>query len=115
MGSVVKTVCRLTLAGWIALTTSGLFYAKASEADDGRIEKLLGQMTLEEKLAYIGGVNAMSIRSIPRLGLPEIRMSDGPLGVRRDKPSPRYPAGIALAASWNRELARLEGVSMGRD
>jgi beta-glucosidase len=103
------------LAGWIALTISGLLCAKASEADDGRVEKLLGQMTLEEKLAYIGGVNAMSIRSIPRLGLPEIRMSDGPLGVRRDKPAPRYPAGIALAASWNRELARLEGVSMGRD
>ena len=103
------------LAGWVAFTLSGLFCAKASEADDGRVEKLLGQMTLEEKLAYIGGVNAMSIRSIPRLGLPEIRMSDGPLGVRRDKPAPRYPAGIALAASWNRELAQLEGVSMGRD
>ena len=72
-------------------------------------------MTLEEKLAYIGGVNAMSIRPIPRLGLPEIRMSDGPLGVRQDKPSTRYPAGIALAASWNRDLAEWEGVSMARD
>ena len=42
-------------------------------------------------------------------------MSDGPLGVRQDKPSTRYPAGIALAASWNRDLAQLEGVSMARD
>ena len=86
-----------------------------TESEDQRVEKFLGQMTLEEKLDYIGGVNAMSIRPIPRLGLPEIRMSDGPLGVRQDKPSTRYPAGIALAASWNRDLAQWEGVSMARD
>jgi len=103
------------LAGCAALTFCGSFYAKASDFDDQRAEKILGQMTLEEKLAYIGGIRAMSIRPIPRLGLPEIRMSDGPLGVRQDKPSPRYPAGILLAASWNRDLAQMEGVSMGRD
>jgi beta-glucosidase len=93
----------------------GPFSARAVDSDDLRVEKLLGQMTLEEKLEYIGGINAMSIRPIPRLGLPEIRMSDGPLGVRRDKPSARYPAGIALAATWNVDLANWEGVSMGRD
>jgi beta-glucosidase len=72
-------------------------------------------MSLREKLDYIGGIHAMSIMPIPRLGLPEIHMSDGPLGVRQDKPSTRYPAGIALAATWNRSLARKEGVSLGRD
>ena len=86
-----------------------------ADSDDQRVERLLGQMTLEEKLDYIGGATAMSIRPIPRLGLPEIRMSDGPLGVRQDKPSTRYPAGIALAASWNRDLAQWEGVSIARD
>jgi beta-glucosidase len=86
-----------------------------AESDEARVEKILSQMTLEEKIDYIGGVNAMSIRRIPRLGLPEIRMSDGPLGVRRDTPSTRYPGGIALAATWNRALAAREGVSMGRD
>jgi beta-glucosidase len=94
---------------------TGPFSARAVDSDDLRVEKLLGQMTLEDKLEYIGGINAMSIRPIPRLGLPEIRMSDGPLGVRRDKPSARYPAGIALAATWNVDLANREGVSMGRD
>ena len=88
---------------------------RADDSEDQRVEKILGEMTLEEKLDYIGGVNAMSIRPIPRLGLPEIRMSDGPLGVRQDKPSTRYPAGIALAASWNRDLAQWEGVSIARD
>jgi beta-glucosidase-like glycosyl hydrolase len=76
-----------------------------AECDETRVERILGQMTLQEKLDYIGGVNAMSIRPIPGLGVPEIRMSDGPLGVRRDTPSTRYPGGIALAASWNRALA----------
>jgi beta-glucosidase len=86
-----------------------------TESEETRVEKILSQMTLKEKIDYAGGVNAMSIRPIPRLGLPEIRMSDGPLGVRRDTPSTRYPGGIALAASWNRALAAKEGISMGRD
>jgi beta-glucosidase len=115
MRSVARAWPRLTLVGCIALHLSVSFSAEAGEVDDQRAEHILGQMTLEEKLAYIGGIHAMSIRPIPRLGLPEIRMSDGPLGVRQDKPSPRYPAGIALAASWNLDLARLEGVAMGRD
>jgi beta-glucosidase len=86
-----------------------------AESVEARVEKILGQMTVQEKLDYIGGVNAMSIRPIPRLGVPEIRMSDGPLGVRQDTPSTRYPGGIALAASWNRALAAMEGESIGRD
>jgi beta-glucosidase len=94
---------------------SPAFLGRADVSIDQRLEKILGQLTLEEKLDYIGGINAMSIRPMPRLGLPEIRMSDGPLGVRQDKPSTRYPAGIALAASWNRDLAQREGVSIARD
>ena len=86
-----------------------------TESEETRVEKILSQMILKEKIDYVGGVNAMSIQPIPRLGLPEIRMSDGPLGVRRDTPSTRYPGGIALAASWNRALAAKEGISMGRD
>ena len=93
------------------LCATGTLAADSSEA----VERILKQMTLAEKLDYIGGINAMSIRSIPRFDLPEIRMSDGPLGVRQDKPSTRYPAGIALAATWNRVLAEKEGAAMGRD
>ena len=87
----------------------------AADSSEEAVERILKQMTLAEKLDYIGGVNAMSIRSIPRFDLPEIRMADGPLGVRQDKPSTRYPAGIALAATWNRVLAEKEGAAMGRD
>src|ERR1700749_3535465 len=110
-----KLISSRNLLVCLTINLSLALFGKAADSVDQRVEQLLGQMTLEEKLDYLGGVHAMSIRPIRRLGLPEIRMSDGPLGVRQDKPSPRYPAGIALAATWNRTLAREEGAAMGRD
>jgi beta-glucosidase len=80
-----------------------------------RAEKLLHQMTLEEKVAYVGGDKDFYIRAIPRLGIPELKMSDGPIGLRNDGPSTAYPAGIALAASWDVDLSRQMGSAMGSD
>ncbi len=114
MELLTRWVRGLSFLGLITINLSIAFLAKA-DSEDQRVEKLLGQMTLQEKLDYIGGTPPMSILPVPRLGLPRIRMSDGPLGVRQDKPSTRYPAGIALAASWNRDLAQWEGVSIARD
>jgi beta-glucosidase len=111
LGLLAGPIGLIRLIALIGLLIS-LFIASdgwAAESDETRVEKILDQMTLQEKLDYIGGVNAMSIRPIPRLGVPETRMSDGPLGVRRDTPSTRYPGGVALAASWNRALATMEG------
>ncbi len=72
-------------------------------------------MTLEEKIDYIGGLNQFYIRAIPRLGVPELKMADGPMGVRNYGPSTAYAAGINLAASWDTDLANRVGVMMGRD
>ena len=80
-----------------------------------RVEALLGKMTLEEKITLIGGINDFYIRAIPRLGLPALRMSDGPMGVHDYGETTAYPAGIALAASWDTDLARRVGISMGKD
>ena len=80
-----------------------------------RARELTAKMTLEEKLDYIGGYNEFYIRAIPRLGIPEIRMADGPQGVRNDTKSTLYPCGAAAAATWNRPLVRQMGVSLGRD
>jgi beta-glucosidase len=87
---------------------------------DQRVEKILSQMTLEEKVEYIGGsefpkASNMYVREIPRIGLPSLKMSDGPLGVRTWGPSTGYPAGIAMAATWDTELEHRVGVEMGRD
>lgn len=80
-----------------------------------RVDWLLSQMTLEEKIDYLGGVHGFYIRAIPRLGIPAIKMSDGPMGARNDGPTTCYPAGIALAATWDTNLAHDIGEAMGRD
>ncbi|MGB6876521.1 MAG: glycoside hydrolase family 3 C-terminal domain-containing protein [Candidatus Acidiferrales bacterium] len=80
-----------------------------------RVDALLSRMTLEEKIELIGGTKNFFTRPIPRLGIPSLRMSDGPLGVHDYGPTTAYTAGIALAASWDSDLARRVGTSMGRD
>jgi beta-glucosidase len=82
---------------------------------ESRVEAILSKMTLDEKLTIIGGINDFYIQAIPRLGLPALRMSDGPLGVHDYGPTTAYPAGILLAATWDTELARRAGMSMGKD
>ena len=72
-------------------------------------------MTLDEKLDYIGGFNSFYIRAIPRLGIPQIRMADGPQGVRNDTRSTMFPCGIAAAAAWDRALVRDYGRALGQD
>ena len=86
-----------------------------SEASKQRAAELVSQMTLEEKLSYIGGIDGFFIREIPRLCIPRIRMADGPQGVRNDTKSTMYPCGIAAAATWNRDLAYDYGKSLGTD
>jgi beta-glucosidase len=80
-----------------------------------RVDSILGKMTLEEKITIIGGINDFFTRPIPRLGIPALKMSDGPMGVHDYGLTTAYPAGIALAASWDTELAERFGTSMGKD
>jgi beta-glucosidase len=80
-----------------------------------RIESLLRKMALEEKVDLIGGTDEFYVRAVPRLGIPALRMSDGPMGIRCAGPSGAYAAGIALAASWDRDLAERVGRALGRD
>jgi beta-glucosidase len=85
-------------------------------ADRQRIDEIVHKMTLDEKLDYIGGME-MTIRAVPSVGVRALQMSDGPIGVRLDSgfPSTTYAGGIALAASWDRELAHRVGAGIGRD
>jgi beta-glucosidase len=80
-----------------------------------RVADLLPRLTLAEKLSLLGGDRDFYIRPIARLGLPEIKMADGPLGVRNYGPSTAYPGTIALAASWDAGLGREYGASVGSD
>ena len=82
---------------------------------DARAERLVEQMTIEEKLDYIGGERGFFIRAVPRLGIPEIKFADGPLGCRNWGPSTAYPATIGIAASFDDELAAKVGGAIARD
>ncbi|HEY4988977.1 MAG TPA: glycoside hydrolase family 3 N-terminal domain-containing protein, partial [Opitutaceae bacterium] len=84
-------------------------------AAEARVGDLLARLTPDEKLSLLGGDREFYIRSIPRLGLPEIRMADSPLGVRNYGPSTAYPAAVGLAASWDVALAKEFGASLGSD
>ena len=88
---------------------------KVTQEHKDRAAAIVKQMTLEEKIAYIGGHDSWYVRAIDRLGLPAVRMADGPQGVRNNTRSTLYPSGVAAAATWDIELIEQMGVSLGKD
>ena len=89
---------------------------------EARVADLLPRLTLKEKFRLLTSPGRLRIyvtAPIKRLGIPAFKTTDGPLGVAmhssRFKKNTRFPATIALAASWNRELAHQVGVAMGEE
>ena len=74
---------------------------------------LLSHLNTKEKLELLGGV-VMSTKPIPRLGIPSLRMNDGPVGVRWGHAS-AFPAGVALASTWDTAIVRKIGRGIGRE
>jgi beta-glucosidase len=99
----------------VLVVTSQLF-AQISAVDRQKAAAIAQQMTLQEKIDYIGGTG-FAVRAVPRLHLPALQMSDGPVGVRSNQgfPSTVYAAGIGLAATWNPVLAERVGAGIGKD
>nr|MDQ2861205.1 glycoside hydrolase family 3 protein [Pseudomonadota bacterium] len=67
---------------------------------------LLGRLTLKEKVALMAGAAAFTLNGVERLGVPAIRVTDGPTGVRstEGEAATVFPVGVALAATWNQGL-----------
>ncbi len=93
-----------------------------------QIESLLKRMTLEEKISLCHAGSKFSVSGIARLGIPELTMSDGPHGVRREITHDSWdfvntdtdyatylPTGSALAATWNLDLAQRFGEVLGAE
>ncbi|MFW5850292.1 MAG: beta-glucosidase family protein [Spirochaetota bacterium] len=76
----------------------------------------LSEMTPDEKLALLAGVDNMYTRGVPRLGVRRLRMADASMGLK-DKTidATAFPAFIALAATWNRDRARDYGTAVGEE
>ena len=92
------------------------FAQRITQEHKDRAADLVRQMTLEEKISYIGGSeDGFYIRPLERLGIPLIRMADGPQGVRNNTKSTLFASGVAAAATWNRGLVHEMGVALGQD
>ncbi|MGA2632689.1 MAG: glycoside hydrolase family 3 C-terminal domain-containing protein [Terracidiphilus sp.] len=89
--------------------------APDSPAIEARARAMVAKLTLEQKIELIGGVDGMFTNASPAIGLPRLKMSDGPEGVRTWGPTTAWPGGAALAATWDPALARKIGEGLGRD
>jgi beta-glucosidase len=114
------------LAAWLAFGATQAPAQQAAPAVTGnvRVDDLLNRMTLEEKVLMIHGEvepaatnqgEAGYLEGIPRLGIPSLRMSDGPPGVLTREPSQAETATMGVAATFSKEDARQNGVVIGRE
>lgn len=104
----------------LALLVLGALSLKAQDVigpeHQERAAALVQQMTLDEKISLIAGYqDGFHTAPVERLGIPEIRMADGPQGVRNNTKSTLFACGVAAAASWNPSLVREMGVALGQD
>ena len=118
--AVAVLLAVLSVAGATAVAQSTV----PAVTGDARVDKLLSQMTLEEKTALIRGAfedpatnqgQAGYLAGVPRLGIPPIRMSDGPPGVLTRLPSQAETATMGLAATFSVKDAENNGIVIGRE
>ncbi len=90
------------------------------------IDRLIKEMTNEEKAAIVAGTDFMYTNPIPRLGIPSVCMADGPHGLRKQtgtqdngisqsEPATAFPTAVTTASSWNAENARKMGEAIGKE
>lgn len=103
-------------------------YLDDSKPLEERVEDALSRMTLREKINIIHAQSKFSAPGVPRLGIPEIWCTDGPMGVRPEvlwdeweqakwtnDSCTAFPSLTALAATWNPDMAELYGKSIGEE
>ncbi|PYS59612.1 MAG: glycoside hydrolase [Acidobacteria bacterium] len=116
MRKILSTILIVPLIGMQALINiKAQSIAPVARDTEDKVESILKQMTLEEKIDLLGGIERFFIRGVPRLGVPRLKMADGPIGVRNYGPATTMAGGIALAATWNPALAERVGSEIGRD
>jgi beta-glucosidase len=91
------------------------------------VTEILASMSLEDKVALLSGADFWHLKSKPRLGIPQVMVSDGPHGLRKQAgasdhlgmgasiPATCFPTASALASSWNRNLLRVMGEALGEE
>lgn len=109
--------------------TAAVYEGKDLSDDyDAKIDTIVSKMTLEEKVGMLHGFSMFTNKGLQRLGVPEVHMADGPLGIREELErmswaplhldndyATYYPAGGGLSATWNPEMAHTFGKSIGEE
>lgn len=92
-----------------------------------KLQEITTQMTLEEKASLCSGADFWNTKSVDRIGIPAMAVSDGPHGLRKQSEAADhlginesikavcFPAGCAVAASFSRDAARLLGETLGEE
>jgi len=105
----------VSLSAIATVTALAQTQRRSPEEIDREVDALLPKLTLEQKIELLGGGEGAFTYAIPHIGLPPLKNSDGPVGVRSWGPTTAYAAGIGLAASWDTAFAQRLGESLGRD
>ena len=82
---------------------------------EARIQGLIDQMTLGDKISMVSGEDPWMTHPIPSLGISSIKVADGPHGVRNGGKGSCFPTGIGMASTWNPELVRRIGVALAEE
>ena len=103
-------------------------YLDDAQPLEARVDDAFSRMTLDEKIAMVHAQSKFSSPGVPRLGIPEVWCTDGPHGIRAEvlwdewdqagwtnDSITAFPALSGLAATWDRELSRLYGKSIGEE
>ena len=127
----MKQLMMIAVAGWLChaqLQAQTPLYLDETKPVEQRIDDALSRMTLDEKIAVIHAQSKFSSPGVKRLGFPDLWTDDGPHGVRPDvlwdewvqagqtnDSCVAFPALTCLAATWNPQMARLYGESLGEE
>ena len=89
-------------------------FDRAERALQQQAAKDVGQMSLSDKVAEMSGTGSWDYKAISQFGLPQIKGADGGMGIRYSSPEGvSFPAGPALASTWNIERAKEYGIGLG--
>ena len=84
-----------------------------------RIDELLSELTVDEKASMVAGVDMWYTAAVERLGIPALKMTDGPIGARGERwtggRSAAFPCGTALGATWDPPLVEEVGRRIGNE
>lgn len=125
----MKSLLQITVAALVAALCVSCAMSPQDRltVNDKKINEIIAQMTLEEKVEMLHSKTNMSSEGVPRLGIQDIKYTDGPFGIREENgdgfrplgwtldSATYFPTGSALAATWSKEMAYKNGWAMGKE